>query len=736
MRSNLPVTQQEYLLKDGETIVSRTDLKGRITYVNRDFIDASGFTEVELLGQPHNILRHPDMPPAAFEDMWRTLKSGRAWTGMVKNRRKNGDFYWVVANATPVSEGDQVVGYMSVRTRPTREQVSDAEALYRRMRSGEATGLVLREGLVLRTGLAGMGHGLARAVDKLGLGGKMTLLGLAGLSGAALAGWAFSQQLLPVAAAAGALALGAAAGGLFLTRRLTRVLGEATSHLARYGQGRFDGIVDARGEDQAAAMMMALKRVQTRLGFEFADTRKVAAEASRVRQALDESVTPVRIADADGTIIFVNKALDRILQRDAQAFRTELGSQFDPHHMVGSSIGVFYKNALEAMARLRNLREPTTDRQRLGGRHYDVVTSPIFDAKGEQVGTVGQWNDMTEQLAAEAEIGQLATRALEGDFSLRIGLSDKTGFYREIGERFNGLVETVSQMILDVRNAAEQLNAAANQVSSTSQTLSQSASEQAASVEQTTASLQEMASSVKQNSDNAGITDSMAVKAAQEATRGGEAVSLTVEAMTTIARKISIVDDIAYQTNLLALNAAIEAARAGEHGKGFAVVAAEVRKLAERSQVAAQEIGELARDSVGRAETAGQLLANMVPSINKTSELVQEIAASSNEQSGGVVQISAAMDHLSQATQQNASASEELSATAEELSAQATELATLMARFQLSEDVEAASFKPQAIRPAPSRTGAARGRPAAPARRAAGGCPVAHDADASAFAPF
>ena len=119
MRTNLPITQQEYLLPDGMTIVSRTDLKGRITYVNPDFLVASGFDESELIGKAHNLVRHPDMPEEAFADLWATLQAGRPWTGFVKNRRKNGDFYWVCANATPILENGQVTGYLSVRTRPT-----------------------------------------------------------------------------------------------------------------------------------------------------------------------------------------------------------------------------------------------------------------------------------------------------------------------------------------------------------------------------------------------------------------------------------------------------------------------------------------------------------------------------------------------------------------------------------------------------------------------------------------
>ena len=129
MRTNLPITNQEFVLRDGMTIVSRTDLKGRLTFVNDDFLEASGFTEAELIGEPHNIVRHPDMPEAAFADLWATLKAGRPWTGMVKNRCKDGSFYWVIANATPIREGNSVVGYMSVRTRPSREQVQAAEQL-------------------------------------------------------------------------------------------------------------------------------------------------------------------------------------------------------------------------------------------------------------------------------------------------------------------------------------------------------------------------------------------------------------------------------------------------------------------------------------------------------------------------------------------------------------------------------------------------------------------------------
>ena len=289
-----------------------------------------------------------------------------------------------------------------------------------------------------------------------------------------------------------------------------------------------------------------------------------------------------------------------------------------------------------------------------------------------------------KQLGGEPDfVANIARRVSEGDLTVTVETkqNDKTSLLYAM----KTMVEKLSQIIAEVRGAADNLSSAAEEVNATAQSMSQATSEQAAGVEETSASIEQMTASINQITENAKVTDGMASKAAKEATQGGEAVTGTVTAMKQIAGKIGIIDDIAYQTNLLALNAAIEAARAGEHGKGFAVVAAEVRKLAERSQIAAQEIGELATGSVAMAEKAGKLLDEIVPSINKTSDLVQEITAASEEQSSGVGQINTAMSQLNQVTQKNASSSEELAATAEEMGSQAEQLQQLMAYFKVDE---------------------------------------------------
>lgn len=159
MRQNTPVTGREFPFpEDCETLISVTDLKGRITYCNDAFIQVSGFSSGELLGQPHNVVRHPDMPEEAFRDLWDTIQSGLPWVGLVKNRRKNGDHYWVVANATPVRDGDRITGFLSVRTQATRAEIEAAESLYTKLRQQAKEGrsrLALRQGKVVRTSWLG-----------------------------------------------------------------------------------------------------------------------------------------------------------------------------------------------------------------------------------------------------------------------------------------------------------------------------------------------------------------------------------------------------------------------------------------------------------------------------------------------------------------------------------------------------------------------------------------------------
>ncbi|ACY33810.1 methyl-accepting chemotaxis sensory transducer [Comamonas thiooxydans] len=153
MRVNAPVTQREYSFDEHATLMSTTDTESYIKYANQAFMEVSGFEPQEILGQTHNLVRRPDMPPAAFADLWATLKSGEPWSALVKNRRKNGDHYWVRANAIPIIRNDKAKGYMSVRTQPERKEVEAAQKLYESMHDKGGSAPELHKGIVSRKGL-------------------------------------------------------------------------------------------------------------------------------------------------------------------------------------------------------------------------------------------------------------------------------------------------------------------------------------------------------------------------------------------------------------------------------------------------------------------------------------------------------------------------------------------------------------------------------------------------------
>lgn len=268
MKLNLPISGRQVSLPPHCNILSTTDLKGTLTYVNPDFVAISGFSEDELIGRNHNLVRHPDMPPAAFAHLWQSLKAGRSWMGLVKNRCKNGDHYWVSAYVTPMRRDGRIVEYQSVRTAASDAQIAAAEALYAELRAGR-TPRVLRP-------------------PRLSLGARLALIsGLLPAFAALTLSLAGDLPALPLVTAASALGLTL---GLIVhqaLRPLERLATQARRHADNpLSQWLYSGRNDAFG-----AIAFALHSLQAEAGAvvgRIADSaRQLSGEAAQLASAVD-----------------------------------------------------------------------------------------------------------------------------------------------------------------------------------------------------------------------------------------------------------------------------------------------------------------------------------------------------------------------------------------------------------------------------------------------------------------
>lgn len=304
MRNNQPVTGREYPFPHGETVISYTNLKGQITRANDAFVKLSGFTRDELLGQPHNLVRHPDMPIEAFRDLWDTLKSGRPWSGLVKNRRKDGDHYWVRAYASPMADGS---GYVSVRVAALREEVADAEELYARMRDDQS--IRLNEGLLVSNNILAK---MVRPISSLSISAQIWMLATIGLLAQVivlLGVWygLGSRTLLPIGAVSVILLF---AQGAIVIRRLKQGFGQSIAAAQSIASGDLTQPLPPPTKDELgdlnaklAVMRNNLHEVIASLREKIVDLTQVskdvsasARESSKVSNAQSESASGMAAA--------------------------------------------------------------------------------------------------------------------------------------------------------------------------------------------------------------------------------------------------------------------------------------------------------------------------------------------------------------------------------------------------------------------------------------------------------
>ena len=529
----------------------------------------------------------------------------------------------------------------------------------------------------------------------------------------------------------------------WVRRSIMAPLARAVQVADSIAAGRLDSEIELRGSDETATLLRALSSMQGHLLERNHREHQAVEEMTRIKIALDCVSIPVRIADPAGQVIYANGALLQVLRQLEPALRTQ-NPAFRSESFIGSSIGTLYADAATALRKLAAQTAAMDTVMDIGGRTYRVVTSPVFDARGERLGSVGEWQDMTEQLLAEKEISAIVSDAVAGHLDHRIDPDGKEGFFLTLARGINDLldatrhalqstsdvlsrvaqgdltqtiqtsyagifgqlkddtnstIERLREVVGRIKTASDAINTGAREIAAGNQNLSSRTEQQASSLEETASSMEQLNAMVKQNAENAQEANELARLSNEVASRGGELVKGVVSTMGDIqasSRKIAdiigVVDSIAFQTNILALNAAVEAARAGEQGRGFAVVASEVRTLAQKSATAAKEIKALIADSVGKVDggarlvqQAGSTIDEVVVSCQRVATLVTAISAASREQSSGIEQVTRAVSEMDDMTQQNSALVEQAAAAAEGLEEQAQGLVRAVGSFHLAE---------------------------------------------------
>ncbi|WP_432471782.1 methyl-accepting chemotaxis protein [Amphritea sp. HPY] len=728
MKINEPVTDREVKLTDNQELVTKTNLKGIITYANPAFIEVSGFSYDELVDKSHNVVRHPDMPPAAFKDLWETLKLGRPWSKLVKNRCKNGDYYWVKANVTPVFRNGEIIEYMSVRTRASQEEIEQAIALYRELNNGEAS------------------LPSPAQIPSSNLGGMLNQYALSGAGAAVLINLAIYFSGLPDAALmAGpiiAFAVMLLGSRHFVSNKVIAPLIATKRQMLNVSEGDYLTPIPIGEPGETGELNRIAKMLAVRLGFEVNDANEAARRAQRIKVALDNVSSNVMLADNNGDIIYCNDAVLNMMSIAESDIQAQLPS-FDASKILGANIDIFHKHPEHQRKMLEALKTTHVGRIKVGQRRFELTANPVIDDQGYRLGTVVEWADITDQLNAESEVEQMIQNASRGNLDQRLESELYSGFMKDISNGVNQMLDAVvtpmrevtrvlsalaegdltqqmegdfhgefaklndalnrsilnlEGMVGEIRNAGTNINTGSTEIASGNATLSQRTEAQAASLQETAASMEQMTSTVKQNADNAEEARKLASNALELAGKGSDISNKVVVSMgnissssSRIAEIISVIDEIAFQTNLLALNAAVEAARAGEQGRGFAVVASEVRNLAQRSAGAAKEIKELINDSVAKVEEgslfvneSGQALETMMAAIKNVSNIISEIAGASREQAIGIEEVNIAVTQMDEGTQQNAALVEEVAAASSSLKDQAHQLQGLVSVFSVN----------------------------------------------------
>ena len=479
MSSPTYVTQNEYPLDDDTTLMSTTDVHSYITHANDTFVQVSGYQLDELTGQPHNMVRHPDMPKAAFADMWYTLQQGEPWSGIVKNRRKNGDHYWVRANAVPMVRRGQVTGYMSIRTRATAEEIAAVEPLYRALNDGRCKKRI-HKGLVVGKGWLGK---LPAMPLRWRVRSVMAVLfaGLAATLAATSAGW------LPLAAAAVVMLMGT----LLFEQQIVRPIENVARQALKVATGERNSVQHLNRSDELGLTLRAVGQLGLMCRWLIND---VSSQVVSVRDGSDRLAqgnedlndrTRQTVANVQHTVATMNQMAASVQSN------SETAAEVDKLSVAASSAATKGGNAMQTV--VKTMDDIADSTQRIGS-----ITSLINDI-------AFQTNILALNAAVEAarageqgkgfavvagEVRHLASRSASAANDIRKLIDASASKVQSGSEQVHAAGRTMDDIVVQVKNVTQLIAQ-----------ISHATSEQATGLSELTRAVAELDSITQKNAD-------------------------------------------------------------------------------------------------------------------------------------------------------------------------------------------------------------------------------------------